>query len=85
MQKAAMHGNAIALVFARTDVKWFQDLAPTMDAVLFVSGRIRFYQGNIRNQGGTPGTGSMLIAWGEEAHNRLRNSGLGVLMVNDHD
>lgn len=85
MRKAAEHGNAIALVFARTDVKWFQELAPTMDAVLFVAGRIRFFQGNTHTQGGSPGAGSMLIAWGEEARRRLRNSGLGVVMVNDHD
>ena len=67
MRKAAEHGNSIALVFARTDVKWFQELAVSTSGILFISGRIKFYQGSTDLQGGTPGTGSMLLAWGREA------------------
>lgn len=80
MQRMAWHNNGIALVFARTDPAWFQDLAHTMDTVLFIRGRVRFYAGNTTSQGSTPGAGSMLIAWGERASKALLHSGLGVAM-----
>ncbi|MBA7675013.1 hypothetical protein ES703_83241 [subsurface metagenome] len=35
-------GQGIALVFARTDTKWFQDYVPKSDAVCFINGRINF-------------------------------------------
>ena len=67
MSKLAEHGYGIALVFARTDVKWFQEVAPKTSAITFVSGRIRFFQGDIDKRGGTPGAGSMLLGFGERA------------------
>lgn len=81
MRRLADHGDGIALVFARTDVKWFQDVAASADLICFVSGRIRFFKGNIEDQGGTPGAGSMLIAWGEKSAAALRQSGLGLFFA----
>lgn len=78
MRKLAQHGNGIALVFARTDVKWFHEIAHLASAITFVSGRIRFYQGSTANRGGTPGAGSMLIGFGERARRELLSSDLGV-------
>lgn len=78
MRKLAGHGDGIALVFARTDVKWFQEVAPQTSAICFVSGRIKFYKGNITDQGGTPGAGSMLVAFGSRSAEALRQSGLGI-------
>lgn len=86
MKKLEEHGNGIALVFARTDVRWFQDLfqRESLRSVLFVSGRIRFYQGNTTNRGGTPGAGSMLLAFGDQADRILQAAaqerGLGVYL-----
>ena len=85
MHKCAEHGNAIALVFSRTDVKWFQELAESTSAICFVSGRIRFYKGNTTSRGGTPGAGSMLIAWGEHAAKILQTSDLGVIVHVDKE
>ena len=79
MRKASEHGDGIALVFSRTDVKWFQELSETFGAVCFISGRVKFFKGNTEERGGTPGTGSMLIAWGDKSVEALRNSGLGVV------
>ncbi len=81
MRKLSEHGNGIALVFARTDVKWFQDNIHNAGLVCFVSSRIKFHKGHIgdNSQIGTPGTGSMLIAYGDKATERLAQSGLGVL------
>lgn len=81
MRRMAEHGNGLALVFARTDVKWFQEIASGTNLICFVSGRIRFYQGSVETQGGSPGSGSMLLAWGDEAGDILRRSGLGIMVT----
>ena len=78
MRKLADHNNGIALVFARTDVKWFQEIAPRASAITFVSGRIRFFQGSTDNRGGTPGAGSMLMGFGASAAEVLLDANLGV-------
>lgn len=80
MKRMAEHGNGIALVFARTDPAWFQDLAHTMSAVLLIRGRVRFYAGNREDRGSTPGAGSMLLAWGEGGRAALLRSGLGTVV-----
>ena len=77
MRKLAERGNGIALVFARTDVAWFQEVADKTSVVCFVSGRIKFYKGNIVDQAGTPGAGSMLVGFGDRAREVLLASGLG--------
>ena len=88
LAKLNEHGNGIALVFARTDVQWFQrlfqDSYGSLQAVLFVSGRIRFYQGNTENRGGTPGAGSMLLGFGPRAEDVLFQASrkrLGALLL----
>lgn len=77
MEKLAEHGDGIALVFARTDVKWFQQHGIKADLVCFVDGRIKFFQGDLSKRGGSPGAGSMLLAFGEKASTALLKSGLG--------
>ena len=83
MRKLADHGEGIALVFARTDVKWFQEVAPKTSAICFIAGRLRFISGATGEAGGTPGAGSMLVAFGERAAAALRRSGLGVVVTVD--
>lgn len=79
MKKLAEHNDGIALVFSRTDVKWFQEYASQTSAVCFISSRVKFHKGHIGegSQVGTPGTGSMLLAFGEKAAEALKQSGLG--------
>lgn len=81
MRKLAEHGNGIALVFARTDVAWFHEVAPRASAICLVKGRIHFYQGSTDNPGGTPGAGSMLLAFGDRARRAVAQSGLGLTFV----
>lgn len=85
MEKLADYGDGIGLVFARTDVKWFHDHGSRADVICFVKSRIKFYKGNIEDQGGTPGAGSMLLAYGPTAADALRKSGLGVCVTVDKD
>lgn len=77
MRKLAEHGNGIGLVFARTDTRWFHDVAPAADVVCFVSSRIRFFQGSTERRGGSPGAGSMLLAYGRRCADAVLASGLG--------
>lgn len=79
IKKLSEHGNGIGLVFARTDVKWFQEYGAKADLVCFVSKRVRFYQGGISDEqiGGSPGAGSMLLAFGETSVAALKQANLG--------
>lgn len=62
--RCAKHGNAIALIFARTETRAFFDhVWPEADGVLFLRGRLKFYHVDGK-QGGTAGAPSMLVAYG---------------------
>lgn len=79
LKKMHKHRNGIALVFARTDCAWFHNYCTKADAILFLSGRIKFVDGLCVTGGGGAGSGSMLIAWGDtavDALERIRARGL---------
>jgi hypothetical protein len=66
MEKLKIHGNGIALIFARTETKlFFNHIWNDAHAILFVKGRIKFYNVD-GEQKGTPGAPSVFIAYGEE-------------------
>lgn len=74
IEKLKIHGNGIALIFARTETKcFFNHIWNDAHAVLFIKGRIKFY--NIDGeQKGTPGAPSILIAYGKENADYLEYS-----------
>jgi hypothetical protein len=77
MQKMAEHANGIALVFARTDVKWYREYALKGDAILYLKTRLKFVDMNgnkdeAKAKNGA-GAGSMLVAWGPECVAALAN------------
>lgn len=76
IEKLKNHGNGIVLIFARTETKcFFNHIWYDADAILFVKGRIKFY--NIDGeQKGTPGAPSVFIAYGKENALALKNSGI---------
>lgn len=80
--RLADHGDGIALVFARTDVAWFQSVAPRASLVCFLRGRVRFVRGH-----GSPKNGhnaaapSCLLAFGEKCAEIVAASGLGLCGV----
>jgi len=57
------HGNGIALVFARTDTKWFQAIKP--HAIRFIAGRIAFLKPD-HTASTNAGAPSCLIAYGQK-------------------
>lgn len=77
MEKLAAHGDGLALVFSRTDVKWFHEFGVQADVICFIRSRVKFFQGDKETQPGTPGAGSMLLAYGEKSAAALLASGLG--------
>lgn len=76
LEKLKNHGNGIALIFARTETKtFFHHVWDDADALLFVKGRIKFF--NLEGkQVGTPGSPSVFIAYGKENVEALKNSGI---------
>jgi len=75
------HGNGIALTPDRTSAPWWQDAAPKMDAVLFVSGKLKFYRPD-GTSGDSPSNGTTLFGLGPratEALERAQQRGLGYL------
>lgn len=78
MRKFAEHRDGVALVFARTDVRWFQDYLADADVICFISSRVKFFRGNTTDRADSPGAGSMLVGYGQKASEAILNSGLGV-------
>ena len=63
LDKLQEHGNGIALVFARTETKWYQRLKP--DLTFFLSGRIKFLKPDF-TESTNAGHGSMLLCFGRK-------------------
>ena len=76
VSRMAEHNNRIALLFNRCDSKMFQEVIfPKAKGMLFMKGRIKFYRED-GTKGDSPGCGSVLVAFGEENANILRNSNI---------
>ena len=79
LEKFIEHGNGIAIVAARTSARWFQDLIPRCDSILFPNGKTKFIKPD-GSLGKSPGTGVVIIAMGDTSNNALRNSNLGIFI-----
>lgn len=76
LEKLSIHGDGIALIFARTETKAFFDyIWDKADAILFFKGRIKFFdiEGKQTQSAGAP---SCLVAYGKNNVKALENSGL---------
>lgn len=72
--KLRMHGNGIALVFARTDTTYFHEYVfGVADAIFFIKGRIKFYHVTGVEADSGAGAPSVLIAYGKDNVEALRN------------
>jgi phage N-6-adenine-methyltransferase len=72
LERMNRHKQGIALVFARTDCKWFHDYCAKATAINFIKGRVKFVDGLGVTGNSGAGAGSMLIAWGEENAKAIR-------------
>lgn len=77
LARCAEHGNAIALVFARTETRaWQQHVFPRASALFFIAGRLTFHHVDGSAAKLSAGAPSALIAYGQHNAEALLNSGL---------
>jgi hypothetical protein len=76
LRRMVEHRNGIVLIFARTETRAFFDYVwDKADAILFIKGRLRFHTPDGK-EGGTAGSPSVLIAYGEENVKALETCGI---------
>lgn len=72
LAKCESHGNAIALIFARTETKdWEKYVWSCAAGVCFLFGRLRFHHVDGRQAAASGGAPSALIAYGRAAESRI--------------
>jgi phage N-6-adenine-methyltransferase len=74
IERLADHDDGVALVFARTEVRWwFEHVWPQASALLFLKGRLTFHRadGAPTKKGHNSGGPSVLIGYGDWARNAL--------------
>lgn len=79
LYKLFHHKKGVALVFARTETKWFQMYAEVFDWVFFIKGRIKFIN-PLYIKSTNAGHGSCLFGIGQDKTPELE----GVLLVNEN-
>lgn len=84
LDRLAAHGDGMALVFARTDTRWYQASLSRATAVCFVAGRLSFVRAD-GSRVGTAGAPSVLIAYGLPCALALCESGLGRTVIVPRD
>ena len=83
LNKLAEHGNGIALIFARTETRMFFDhVWNKADSLLFVEGRLFFHYVTGEKAAANAGAPSVLVAYGKENSDILKNCGIRGKFVN---
>ena len=65
LDRLALHGSGIALVFARVETVWAQRILPQASSVFFPKGRLEFLKKDLRAVGNAAAP-SMFLAFGEK-------------------
>ena len=82
LSRLASHGDGVALIFARTETAGFvREVWGKASAVLFLHGRLHFHYPDGERASANAGAPSCLVAYGEDAVNRLRDSSLDGTLV----
>lgn len=82
LARCAEHGNAIALVFARTETRMFFDhVWPKAAGVLFIEGRLHFHHVDGRRAAVNSGAPSVLIAYDRLNADTLASCGIPGMFV----
>jgi hypothetical protein len=80
LDRLALHGDGLALVFARTDTRWYQEIVRRATALCFIAGRLSFVRPD-RSRAGSAGAPSVLLAFGLPCALALAESRLGQTLV----
>ena len=82
LARLADHGNGIALVFARTETEFFfNEIWDKATGVFFLKGRLFFHHANGTKAAANSGAPNVLVAYGKEAENRIRESILNGMYI----
>ena len=73
LKRLQEHGNGIALVFSRTETRWFQECKP--DLIFMLSGRIKFLRPDF-TESTNAGHGNCLLAFGRKNAGAILSSDL---------
>lgn len=77
LARCAKHGNATALIFARTETAdWVEHVWGKADAILFIFGRLHFYHVDGQRAKMNSGAPSALISYNAENTLALERSGI---------
>lgn len=75
LNRLALHGNGIALIFARTETDmFFEHVWGKADAILFIKGRLHFHNTEGQRARANAGAPSVLVAFGYENVSVLKHS-----------
>lgn len=88
MQRMAEHNRGIALLFARTETGLFFDIGKiwaSASAMLFIEGRLRFYNVDGTQAKDSAGAPSVLIAYGPADAEALRESDIPGMYIPRRD
>jgi DNA N-6-adenine-methyltransferase (Dam) len=80
LDRLSRHGDGLALVFARTDTRWYQGVVRRATAICFIAGRLSFVQPD-GGRAGTAGAPSALLAFGLPCALALSQSRLGQTLI----
>jgi hypothetical protein len=80
LDRLALHGDGMALVFARTDTRWYQAIVQEATAICFIAGRLSFVGPN-GSPVGSAGAPSVLLAFGLPCALAISESRLGQTLV----
>jgi hypothetical protein len=81
IQRLADHGRGTALLHARTEAGWFEPIWAHASGILFLADRIHFYKPDGSEQPANSGAPAVLVAFGQEDLERLRQSGISGVLV----
>lgn len=77
LERCADHGNAVALIFARTETRmFFAHVWPKAQGVLFLEGRLHFHHVCGRRARANAGAPSVLVAYGSANAEVLKSCAL---------
>lgn len=77
LARMCVHGNGIALIFARTETAiFFNYIWNEAHGVMFLKGRLRFYNADGTLPVNSAGSPSCLVAYGADNVRAMRDSGL---------
>jgi len=77
LNKCVLHNNAMVLIFGRTETaNFFNYVWPHADSIMFLKGRLSFYDVKGNKANNSAGAPSVIIAYGSNNDEVLKNCGL---------